>query len=159
MHDPRAHRRIDDRRRRVGAHAAGIRSLVAVEGALVVLRRGERQRRHAIAKRKERRLLAGEKFLDYDLAGGLAQTAAEHHVDRRVRGGEVFGDDHALAGGKPVGLDHDRRAALADIGLSRFGGAETLVGGGGDAVCAAQILGESPWSPRAGRRRGSARTP
>ena len=109
----------------------------------MILRRGERQSGHAIAERKERRLLAGEEFLDHDLAGSLAQAAAEHHVDGRVRGSEVFRDDHALAGGKPVGLDHDRRAALADIGLCRFGCAETFVGGGGYAVRAAQILGES----------------
>ena len=30
-----------------------------------------------------------------------------------------LGHHHALAGGKPVGLDHDRRALRADIGLRR----------------------------------------
>ena len=70
----------------------------------------ERERGLAVAQREERGLLADEKFLDHDLGAGLAQAAAEHHVDRGLGLGDRLGDDHALAGREPVGLDDDRRA-------------------------------------------------
>ena len=60
---------------------------VAVADALVVLRRGERDRGLAVAQREERGLLAVEELLDHDLGAGRAQAAAEHHVDGRVRFG------------------------------------------------------------------------
>ena len=60
-------RRRHHRRRRIGAHAAGVGTLVAVEGALVVLRGGERQRVLAVAQREEGGFLAVEEFLDDDL--------------------------------------------------------------------------------------------
>ena len=108
-HDAIAHRRVDDRRRRIGAHAAGIRPLVAIECPLVVLGRRHRQRRFAVAEREKRRLFAGEKFLDDKFGAGLAQAAAKHHVDCGFGLGDSLRHDHALAGGQPVGLDDDRR--------------------------------------------------
>ena len=84
---------------------------VAVAGALVVLRRGERQRVLAVDERKKARLFAGEKILDDDLAPGGAEPALdERRIDRPARGIEIFGDGHPLAGGEPVGLDDDRRS-------------------------------------------------
>ena len=53
VHHALVHRLGHDRRRRVGAHAAGIRPLVAVADALVVLRGGERDRGLAVAQREE----------------------------------------------------------------------------------------------------------
>ena len=49
----------------------------------------------------------------------------------------------AFAGGEPVGLDHDRRALRAQIGLGRRQRGEAFIGGGRDAVVAAQVLGEA----------------
>ena len=43
----------------------------------------------------------------------------EHHVDGVLGLAHGLGDDDALAGGKPVGLDDDRRALAADIGFAR----------------------------------------
>ena len=62
---------------------------------------------------------------------------------------------HAFAGGKAVGLDHDRRALRVQIGFGRIGRAEALIGRGRDAVGAAQILGEAlgAFEPRRGPRR------
>ena len=51
-------RRRERRRRRVGAHAAGVRSGLALADALVVLRGAERQRGRAVAQREQRDLLA-----------------------------------------------------------------------------------------------------
>ena len=56
---------------RIGAHAAGVRTLVAVEDALVVLRRAEGEGGGAVAQGEEARLLAFEKGLDHDLGAGL----------------------------------------------------------------------------------------
>ena len=48
-----------------------------------------------------------------------------------------------LAGGEPVGLDHDRRALRAHVVLGRGGRREAPIGGGRDAVGLAQVLGEA----------------
>ena len=143
VHGAPDHLRRHHRRRRIGAHAAGVGALVAVEDALVVLRGDERDRGLAVAQREERRLLAAQEFLDHDLGARLAETAAEHHVDGGFGLGQRLRHDHALAGGEPVGLDDDRRALLAHIGLGGRGGGEALIGGGRDVVRPAQVLGEA----------------
>ena len=79
-----AHGLVDIGRRRIGAHAAGVRSLVAVTDALVILRRGQRDRGLAVAQREEGGFLAVEEFLDDDFAAGFSEPAAEHHVDARL---------------------------------------------------------------------------
>src|SRR5579872_4281214 len=142
-HDAGAHRVIDIRRRRIGAHAAGIRTLVAVKGAFVVLRGRERDGVFAVAQREERGFFALQKLLDDDFGAGLADAAAEHHVDRGLGFGHGFSDDHPLAGGKAVGLDDDRRALRAHISFGWLRGAEAFVGRCRDSVGAAQILGEA----------------
>ena len=152
VHGAAFHRRRHDRHRRIGAHAAGVGALVAVEHALVVLRGDQRDRGLAVAEREERRLLAVEEFLDHHLGAGVAQAAAEHHVDRRFRLGHGLRHHHALAGGKAVGLDHDRRALGAHIGLGRRRRREPLVGGGRNAVVAAEVLGEPLGGLELGRR-------
>ena len=83
------------------------------------------------------------------------KAAAEHHVDGGFGLGDGLRHHHAFAGGKAVGLDHDRRAARAQIGLGRIGCAEALIGRGRDAIGAAQILGEAlgAFEPRRGPRR------
>ena len=52
--------------RRVGAHPAGVRPGVAVLGALVVLRRAERERARPVAEGEERDLGPFEELLDHD---------------------------------------------------------------------------------------------
>ena len=54
---------------------------VAVEDALVVLRRGERQRVLAVDEGEEARFLALQELLDHDLGAGGAERAAEAVVD------------------------------------------------------------------------------
>ena len=70
----------------------------------------------------EARFLADETFLDHDARAGVAETVAdEHRVDRGVRFCLRRRDDDALAGGEPIGLDHDRRAARVDVGVRSDG--------------------------------------
>ena len=71
---------------RVGAHAAGVGAGVAVEGALVVLRRRQRHDGPAGDQGQDAQLLAFEPLLDDDLpAGGAAELLAHHDA---VDGGE-----------------------------------------------------------------------
>ena len=51
-------------------------------------------------------------------------------------------DHHALAGGQAVGLHHDGRAVLVDVGMRRGGIGEGAEGGGGNAVARHELLGE-----------------
>ena len=119
-HDPRVQRRRHDRRRRVGAHPAGVRALVAVAQALVVLAGRERQAALAVDDDDEARFLAVEKLLDDELRARLAHRPLdEDPVDRRVRFRRGRGDDHALARGEAVGLHDDRRAACVDVRVRR----------------------------------------
>ena len=101
------------------------------------------KRGRAVAEAEEARLLAGQELLDHDFGAGAAERAVEAVVDRRKRLGLGHRDGHALAGGKPVGLDDDRRALLADIGLRRLGVGEAAIGGGRDVLARAEILGEA----------------
>ena len=55
----------------------------------------------------------------------------------------VCGDDHALAGGEPVGLDDDGQALRGYISLRRGRIIEAAIGRRGDAVFGAEILGEA----------------
>ena len=74
-HHALGHRVGQDRRRRIGAHAAGVRALVAVEGALVVLRRAEGDDGLAVGEREEARLLALQEILDHQRRAGVARRS------------------------------------------------------------------------------------
>ena len=63
-HHPRMNFRGHHRGRRIGAHAAGVRSAVAVLQPLVVLAAGQRQRMAAVGEHDETGFLALQKFLD-----------------------------------------------------------------------------------------------
>ncbi len=73
-HDARMHRRRDDRRRRIGAHAARVGAAVAIAEPLVILARRERQRVRAVGHHDEARLLAVEEVLDDDARAGRAHA-------------------------------------------------------------------------------------
>ena len=63
----------------------------------------------AVEERKEACLLALEKFLDHDLAPASPKAPAKARLDRGLGLVVRLRDDDALAGGEPVGLDHDRQ--------------------------------------------------
>src|SRR5438128_2742294 len=98
---------------------------------------------NAVADREEARFRAIEKLLDDDLgAGGTEAALAERGVDRLVRLRNGRGDDDALAGREPIGLDHHWGAAFDDIGFRCGGIGEPAVGGGWDALAGTEILHE-----------------
>ncbi len=76
----------------------------------------------AVAEAEEAGFLAIQIGLDHDFRAGGAKGAVKTAVDGGKRLVERHRHGHALAGGKTVGLDDDRRTLLANIGLCRFGG-------------------------------------
>jgi hypothetical protein len=130
-------------RGRVGSHAAGIRALVAVLQALVVLARGQRQRVRAVCHDDEARFLAFEEFLDHDARAGFAQPVLHQH---QVYRGPCLGyrgrNHNPFAGGKAVGLDHDRRALLVDVSLGFACIRERRIFCGRQAMTHHELLGE-----------------
>jgi hypothetical protein len=140
------------RRRRVGAHAAGVGPLVAIEQALVVLAGGQRGDVPAVAHDDEAGFLAGQEFLDHHPRNSMTiralvvahsqRVAHQHEVDRVVRLPRRHGDDDTLAGRQAVGLDHDRRALALHIGVGRGRVAEAFVLRRRDAVALHEGLGE-----------------
>ena len=123
--------------RGVGAHAAGVGAFVVVEDPLEVLRRGECDGVEAVAEDEDRDLGAVQEFLDHHRAAGI-----EAALRVRQRLVPVVGDDHALACGKPVVLDHVGNAE----GVERVGGFLGVAGhpghGGGDTGLGHDLLGE-----------------
>ena len=83
------------------------------------------------------------------------KPSAEHHVDRRFGLGEVCATTTPLPAASPSALTTIGAPCARTIGLGRFGGVEALIGGGRDAVGAAQILGEALGAFQPGR--GAAR--
>ena len=75
LHRRLLQRRRKHRRRRIGAHAAGVRPGIAVAHPLVVLRRAERQRVRAVAQREQADFLADQAFLDHHRGARLAERA------------------------------------------------------------------------------------
>ena len=148
----RAHDRLDGgvdhvladlRHRAVGAHAAGVRALVVVIGALVVLGDRHRPEVGAVHEAHQRELLTLQEVLDHHLGAGRTETVIDEDVLQRVqRGGLVHRHRHALARRQAVRLDHNRRAMLAHVRLCRFELVEGAVLGGGDVVTRHQTLGE-----------------
>ena len=84
------------------------------------------------------------KVTDIDglLALAQAEGVARQHVTHRVFGfGQGHRHDHALAGGQAIGLDHDRRALLADVGQRGVHLGVHRIERGGDVVAGQEILG------------------
>ena len=121
----------NDRGGGVGAHAAGVRPLVVFEDALVVLRRRKQHHVVAVDQRQDGGLFAREEILDHHACAGLAKSVAFESI---ADGGfgllDGFGHGHTLARRQPVGLDHDRRTAFADIFAGGIGIGEGFVGRG-----------------------------
>ena len=145
------------RQRGVGAHAAGVGALVAVEDALEVLGglQGVDGRPVGLvpaAQGEERHLRPVEELLD-DHALALRGV-----LDGGVA---VGGDDHALAGGQAVVLDDVGRAVGVEGGLHLDRGRAHHRRGGRDAGGLHDLLGErlGALELRSGARRTEDRDP
>ena len=136
--------RRDDRRGRIRAHAAGVRTDVAVADPLVILRAGQYRQRGSVGQRHHRRLFALERLFDQNIFARVAKFAGHHRARDRFFGLRRIGaHQHALARRKTIGLDDQRIVVLFYIFDGAFGIGEDDVIGGRDAVFAQQVLGEN----------------
>ena len=88
-------------------------------------------------------LAAFEELLDHDLGAGRAECALKHHGNGSFGFRQSLCHNDTLAGGKPIGLDHDWRALRADIGPRVGGATEAAIGAGRNIELAAQVLGKA----------------
>ena len=125
------------------AHAAGVRPLVAVQRALVILTRLHRYDRLAVAEAEHRHLAPDHTFLDEHPRAALAEFAALHHLHNGLL--RLFHrrrDDHALAQRQPIRLDDNRRALRVQIRQRLVHLGEDFALRRGDSVFAHQVFGE-----------------
>jgi hypothetical protein len=142
--NPLGHAGLEQRVGGVDAHAAGVGAGVALADALVILRGRERRDVLAVAEAEEADLVAFEELLDDHLPFGLAQQrTGEEALGGLDRGAARLADEHALAGGQAVGLDHDGRMEDFDGLFELFGGGADGVVGGGNVVPLQEALGEA----------------
>src|SRR5690606_35399815 len=121
VHHALVHRGGDHRGGGLGAHAAGVRTAVAIAHALVVLASGQRPYVLAVDHNDETGFFAVEEFLDHHARASLTEGIAREHVTHRVFGFlQGHGDDHPLARRQTVGFDDDRCAFFAQVGQRRF---------------------------------------
>ena len=134
---------VDRRDRRVRAHPPGVRSGAVVVPTLEVLGRGQGGQPLAVAQHQEGTLGAGEPFFDDDPLAGLAEAVARQlgrHIGLGL--GQRVGDQHALAGGQSVRLDHPRPVEGAQELDGRCHLGEGTEPGRGDAGLGQQLLHE-----------------
>ena len=124
--------------RRVRAHAAGVRTLVAVADALEVLGGGKGEDRGAVGDAEDGGFGAVEVLLDDDAAARFGQAGGG------VGPGlvEVVGDDDTLAGGEPVVLDDVRRAEVVECVVDLLGRGADVGARRGDVGRGHDLLGE-----------------
>jgi hypothetical protein len=112
----------------IGAHAAGVRSAIAIVQGFVVLRRFERHHVSTVADHDKTDFLALEKF--------LKDERRAQRPNRRLGFRAVARDDHALTSSEAVGFHNDRKieprecidrvASRRSFEKSRRGNAQTL---------------------------------
>ncbi len=130
--------------RRIGTHAAGIGTSIAVQGRFVVLGRRQGHDNLTVGEGQKRRLLPFQKFLDNHATASGAKSSFAEDVLHRGDGFRLsLGDDDTLTGSKAVGLDHDGRALLTDKVLGLLGIGEGAVSCGRHSVLGHQVLGET----------------
>ena len=126
---------------RIGAHAAGVGAGIAFTNSFMILRGGQRQGVSAVGEDEEARFLAFKELLDD--AFGAAELAREDVVQCAASFRHFHGNGDALAGRQPIGLDDDRYTPRLEIGKCRRLVGEAAIGGGGDAIRGADVLGEA----------------
>ena len=134
-------RRIEQGRRGVGPHAAGVGAGVAFANALVVLGGRQQHQRAAISEGEHRHLRAAQRLLEHQRGPRRPEAAVEHLLDRRPCLLHIGRHGHPFAGGQSIGLHHQGPVEpLQNLqGLLAAGGAP--VASGGDARFHHQGLG------------------
>lgn len=88
-----------------GSHSAGVKSLVAVESALMVHGRNHGNNGFSVGEGKHRNLGSLKEFLDYDFVSAVAEFLVLHDFLNGRKGLLALGrNDDALSESKSVGL-------------------------------------------------------
>ena len=114
-HQPVSHLRVDNLVGGVRPHAPGVRPLVVIENAFVVLRGDQWDYPLAVRHHEERELFAFQEFLQHHPGSGFAEHLAAQHFFCSVQG-LIFRlrDYHALASGQSVGFYDDGRVEVCE---------------------------------------------
>ena len=132
---------------------------VAVEDPLVVLRRRQRHDVLAVAERQQRELLALEELLQHHGRSAPKRRSVKKTSTAARASASVGADDHALAGGEPVGLEHRRVGGAGEVLERLLAAAQEDVAGGRHPGLLHQLLGEGLRALQLGRRARSVRRP
>ena len=124
-----------DSRVAIGAHAAGVGTLVAIEDRFVILAGGQRQGVAPVAERDEADLFAGQKLLDHQSALQRGEGGF------RLRG--IVRDHHAFARRQAIGLQHHGKAEASQRHARLRGVVDRGVGGGRDSSLLEKVLCEN----------------
>ena len=153
--------RGDDRGWRIRPHATGVRTLILVQQAFVVLGGGQWQDLVAMAHDHEAGLFTSQKFFDHHTSPGLVVLHAqgiggEHVINGLVRLLHAGGHDHAFASGQAIGFDHDGNTLVVDVAMGQGSVGEGFVPGRGNAMAAHEVFGEGFGALKLGRGLGRA---
>ena len=133
----------DLRHRAVGAHAAGVRALVLVVGALVILRNRHRPEVGAVHEAHQREFLSFEEVFDNHFGTGVTETVIDENIFQSGNGGFlIHRNGHAFARSQTVSLDHDRGTMFAHVGCGTVQVVEGLILCGRNVVTFHKLLGE-----------------
>ena len=132
---------VDAGHRRVAAHAAGVRALVAVADALVVLGRAPSARRARRRTRASSESSSPSRNSSSTTSVSPKRCSVKNTSTASRASRLVGGDDHALARGQRVGLQHRRVGGAGQVARRLLAIAEHRVPGGGHAAVAHQLLG------------------
>ena len=116
----------------------------------MILCRGQWQSVNTVGQHKETRLFALKKFFNH--AFRTAKAAGEDIIKCCIGFGQGHGDCDTFAGSQSIRLDHDRRPSFSQIGAGLFQIREAAIGGGGDVVFRANVLGETFGAFELGRK-------
>ena len=131
----------NERQARIGTHTARIRTLVAVESALVVLRQRHRIEPLAVHEAHERKFGTFEVVLDHHPT--LAEAVVEQHVAQCGIGIlHRFSNHDAFARSQSVVFQHSRQRTRNDVCARLLVGRERPIARSRDVVFRHKFLGE-----------------
>ena len=105
---------------------------------------------HAIRQHKKACLFSLEEFFDH--AFRFAEAPRKNVLQRSLRFRKSHRHGYALARGQPIRLDHDGSALRRELGPGFFQIREAPIGGSGNIVIGADVLGETLGAFQLGRK-------
>ena len=128
---------------RDGSHAAGVQTLISIQGALVIHGGNHGDDSCSVRKGKDRNLGALQKFLDDDPLSAVTEFPVFHNRPHGIPGFfSCPGDKNAFPKSQPVGFNNAGQRAGSYVGVSLFSAVKSLEACGGNSVRLHQMLGK-----------------